>query len=178
VGEVREGSGGGSSTMPHKRNPAMSVLALACAAKARRDAGALITAEPHQHERAAGPWHAEWDAVTGALEATGGTVAAVAEALAGLEVDSARMRKNLDLTGGLVMSERVAFSAAERIGLVEARRLVSAAVARATGDDVSFRQALVESGGLGLGPDEIDALLDPATGLEPAAALVDLVLES
>ena len=176
VGEVREGAGGGSSTMPHKRNPAISVRALACAAKARRDAAALIAAEPHQHERAAGPWHAEWDALTGALEATGGTVAAVAEALAGLEVDTARMRQNLDVTGGLIMAERVAFAAAERIGLVEAQRLVAAAAARTAGEGVSFRQALVESDGLGLTPDEIDAALDPATGLESAAALVDRVL--
>ncbi|MEP6641731.1 MAG: lyase family protein [Gaiellales bacterium] len=176
VGEVREGAGGGSSTMPHKRNPAISVRALACAAKARRDAGALIAAEPHQHERAAGPWHAEWDALTGALEATGGAVAAAAEALAGLEVDTARMRQNLDMTGGLIMAERVAFAAAVGIGLVEAHRLVAAAAARTAGEGVSFRQTLVESAGLGLSPDAIDAALDPATGLEPAAALVDRLL--
>jgi 3-carboxy-cis,cis-muconate cycloisomerase len=176
VGEVREGAGGGSSTMPHKRNPAISVRALACAAKARRDAGALIAAEPHEHERAAGAWHAEWDALTGALEATGGAVAAVAEALAGLEVDTARMRHNLDMTGGLIMAERVAFAAAARIGLVEAQRLVAAAAAR-TATGVGFRQALAESDGLGLSPGEIDAALDPATGLESAASLVDRVLE-
>jgi 3-carboxy-cis,cis-muconate cycloisomerase len=176
VGEVREGAGGGSSTMPHKRNPAISVRALACAAKARRDAGALIAAEPHQHERAAGPWHAEWDALTGVLEATGGATAAVAEALDGLEVDTARMRQNLDITGGLIMAERVAFAAAEHVGLVEAQRLVSAAAMRTAGEGTSFRQALVESDGLGLSPDAIDAALDPATGLEPAAALVDRVL--
>jgi 3-carboxy-cis,cis-muconate cycloisomerase len=175
VGEVREGAGGGSSTMPHKRNPAISVRALACAAKARRDAAALIAAEPHQHERAAGPWHAEWDALTGALEATGGTVAAAAEALATLEVDTDRMRENLDVTAGLIMAERVAFAAAEHIGLVEAQRLVAAAAGR-TATGVGFRQALVDSDGLGLTPDEIDAALDPATGLESAAALVDRVL--
>ncbi len=172
VGEVREGAGGGSSTMPHKRNPAISVRALACAAAARRDAGALIAAEPHQHERAAGPWHAEWGALTGALAATGGAVAAAAEALAGLEIDTARMRQNLDLTGGLIMAERVAFAAAQRIGLVEAQRLVSAAAA----EGGSFREALAASTGLGLSQAEIDALLDPATGLEPAAALVDRIL--
>jgi 3-carboxy-cis,cis-muconate cycloisomerase len=178
VGEVRERADGGSSTMPHKRNPAVSVRALACAAAARRDAAALVAAEPHQHERAAGPWHAEWDALTGALEATGGAVAATAEALAGLEIDTARMRQNLDLTGGLIMAERVAFAASDRIGLVEAQRLVSAAAARTAADGVSFRQALVESAGLGLAPDEIDAALDPATGLEPAASLVDRVLST
>ena len=172
VGEVREGAGGGSSTMPHKRNPAISVRALACAASARRDAGALIAAEPHQHERAAGPWHAEWGALTGALAATGGAVAAAAEALAGLEIDTARMRQNLDLTGGLIMAERVAFAAAGRIGLVEAQRLVSAAAA----ESGSFRDALAASTGLGLSQAEIDAALDPATGLERAAAMVDRML--
>jgi 3-carboxy-cis,cis-muconate cycloisomerase len=160
--------------MPHKRNPAISVRGLACAAAARRDAGALVTAEPHQHERAAGPWHAEWDALTGALAATGGAVAAVAEALAGLEVDTTRMRQNLSITGGLIMAERVAFAAAERIGLVEAQRLVSAAAA----DTGGFREALIATTGLGLSAAEVDAALDPATGLESAAALVDRILEA
>jgi 3-carboxy-cis,cis-muconate cycloisomerase len=178
MGEVREGAGGGSSTMPHKRNPAISVRALACAAKARRDAAALVAAEPHQHERATGPWHAEWDALTGALEVTGGTMAAAAEALAGLEVDTARMRQNLDVSGGLIMAERVAFTAAERIGLVDAQRLVATAAARTAAEGKSFRQALAESDGLRLTSDELDAALDPATGLESAAALVDRVLAS
>ncbi|HEY2790081.1 MAG TPA: lyase family protein, partial [Gaiellales bacterium] len=176
VAEVREGAGGGSSTMPHKRNPAASVRALACAAAARRHACALVAAEPHEHERAAGPWQAEWDALTGALAGAGGAAAALAEALAGLEVDAARMRRNLDLTGGLVMAERVAFAAAERVGLSQAQALVAAAAARSGADGVAFRQALADTEGLGLRLDEIDAALDPATGLESAAALVDRVL--
>ncbi len=176
VAEVREGGGGGSSTMPHKRNPAASVRALACAASARRHACALVAAEPHEHERAAGPWQAEWDALTGALAGAGGAAAAVAEALAGLEVDPARMRRNLDLTGGLVMSERVAFAAAERVGLAQAQALVTAAAVRAGAEGVAFRQALADTENLGLRLDEIDAALDPATGLESAAALVDRVL--
>jgi 3-carboxy-cis,cis-muconate cycloisomerase len=177
VAEVREGGGGGSSTMPHKRNPAVSVRALACAANARRHACALVAAEPHQHERAAGPWHAEWDALTGALAGAGGAAAAAAEALAGLEVDTARMRRNLDLTGGLVMAERVAFAAAERVGLGQAQTLVAAAAARAGAEGVAFRQALADTEGLGLRLDEIDAALDPATGLESATALVDRILD-
>jgi 3-carboxy-cis,cis-muconate cycloisomerase len=177
VAEVREGAGGGSSTMPHKRNPAVSVRALACAAGARRHAAALVASEPHQHERAAGPWHAEWDALTGALAGAGGAAAAVAEALAGLEVDTARMRRNLDLTGGLVMAERVAFAAAGRVGLGAAQRLVTAAAARAGTEGVAFRQALADTDGLGLRLDEIDVALDPAAGLESTAALVDRILD-
>jgi 3-carboxy-cis,cis-muconate cycloisomerase len=177
VAEVREGAGGGSSTMPHKRNPAISVRTLACAAAARRHAAALVAAAPHEHERAAGAWHAEWGAITGALEGAGGAAAGVRELLAGLEVDPARMRRNLDLTRGLVMAERVTFAAAARIGLVEARRLVTAAAERTAAGDVTFRSALAESAGLGLSPEEIDAALDPAAGLESAAALVDRVLD-
>jgi 3-carboxy-cis,cis-muconate cycloisomerase len=176
VAEVREGAGGASSTMPHKRNPAVSVRTLACAAGARRHAAALVAGEPHEHERAAGTWQAEWPAITGALEGAGGAAAGARELLAGLEVDPARMRRNLDLTGGLVMAERVAYAAAGRVGLIEARRLVAAAAERSQ-EDVTFRQALAESEGLGLTPAELDAALDPAAGLESAAALVDRVLE-
>jgi 3-carboxy-cis,cis-muconate cycloisomerase len=177
VAEVREGAGGGSSTMPHKRNPAVSVRTLACAAGARRHAAALVAAEPHEHERAAGAWHAEWEAITAALAGAGGAAAGVRELLAGLEVDPARMRRNLDLTRGLVMAERVTFAAAERIGLVEARRLVTAAAERTAAEDVTFRAALADSAGLGLTAAQIDAALDPAAGLESAAALVDRVLD-
>ncbi len=177
VAEVREGAGGTSSTMPHKRNPAVSVRALACAATARTHACALVAAEPHQHERAAGPWQAEWDALTGALAGAGGATAAVAELMSGLVVDADRMRRNLDLTGGLVTAERIAYAAAPRVGLVAARRVVEHAAARAGSEGVAFRQALADSEGLGLTLDEIDALLDPATGLESAAALVERVLD-
>ena len=124
-----------------------------------------------------GAWQAEWDALTGALAGAGGAAAGVRELLAGLEVDPARMRRNLDLTGGLVMAERIAYTAAARIGLIEAQRLVAEAAARTAAEDVTFRQALVESAGLGLRPEEIDAALDPAAGLESAAALVDRVLD-
>ena len=59
-----------------------------------------------EHERAAGAWQAEWEALSGALAYTGGAAAALAGALEGLEVDAARMRANLDLTGGQVVAER------------------------------------------------------------------------
>jgi 3-carboxy-cis,cis-muconate cycloisomerase len=177
VAEVREGAGGGSSTMPHKRNPAGSVRARACAVHARRHAAALVAEEPHELERAAGAWHAEWDTLTNALRFTGAAAAAAAEVLAGLEVDAARMRRNLDLTGGLVMAERITHLAAARIGLEAARRLVDAAAARARTEGIAFRKALGDTQGLPLRVEEIDAALDPASGLGAAAALVDRILD-
>jgi 3-carboxy-cis,cis-muconate cycloisomerase len=96
VGEVREPAEGGSSTMPHKRNPVGSTLARACAAKARAAAGELLAAVEQEHERAAGAWHVEWGAIPDALAFTGGAVAWMRATLAGLEVDVERMRANVD----------------------------------------------------------------------------------
>jgi 3-carboxy-cis,cis-muconate cycloisomerase len=93
VGEVRVPPGGGSSTMPHKRNPVGPVLAQACVRRVR----ALLTTFTweHEHERAAGAWHAEWEALSDMLALTGGAAAHVRDTLAGLEVDPQRMRENL-----------------------------------------------------------------------------------
>jgi 3-carboxy-cis,cis-muconate cycloisomerase len=95
VDEARERPDGGSSTMPHKRNAVRSTLARACALRVNAAAGVLLAAVPQEHERAAGAWHAEWDALSQALVLTGGGVASVREALEGLEVDVERMRENI-----------------------------------------------------------------------------------
>jgi 3-carboxy-cis,cis-muconate cycloisomerase len=94
IGEVREPADGGSSTMPHKRNPVGSTLARACAAGAHAAAG-VLSGGSHEHERAAGAWHAEWKALSDALALTGGAAACVRTTLAGLDVDAERMRANL-----------------------------------------------------------------------------------
>jgi 3-carboxy-cis,cis-muconate cycloisomerase len=94
VGEVAEGSAGGSSSMPHKRNPAGAVLARACARLAHANAGLLTTGD-YEHERAAGAWQAEWPALSAALGFTGGAAAAARRSLEGLEVDVQRMAENV-----------------------------------------------------------------------------------
>ncbi len=95
VGEVAEGDGGSSSTMPHKQNPVQAVLADASARHARANAALLVECGVHEHERAVGAWHAEWSALTRALAGTGGAAAAVARSLTGLQVDAQRMRANI-----------------------------------------------------------------------------------
>ena len=94
VAEVREAAEGGSSTMPHKRNPVGSTLARACALRAQA-AGSLLVRGVHEHERAAGAWQAEWSALSDALALTGGAASWMRETLEGLEVDAERMRANL-----------------------------------------------------------------------------------
>lgn len=96
VGEVREGDSGESSTMPQKRNPARAIVAVACERHARANCAVLFESLAAEHERAAGSWHAEWHALTTALAATGGAVAAAADSLDDLYVDTERMRRNVD----------------------------------------------------------------------------------
>ncbi|HVW89363.1 MAG TPA: 3-carboxy-cis,cis-muconate cycloisomerase [Gaiellaceae bacterium] len=108
VAEVAEGAGGGSSTMPHKANPTAAVLASACERHARANCAVLLESLVAEHERAVGAWHAEWAALSTALAATGGAVAAAARSLADLRVDAQRMRDNLSAS---------TLSEAERLGL-------------------------------------------------------------
>ena len=107
VAEVREAKGGGSSAMPHKRNPVAAICAVACAQQAPGLAATLLGAMAHEHERAAGAWHAEWRPLGELLRSTGSAVAWLRESLEGLEVDPERMRANLDATGGRMLAERV-----------------------------------------------------------------------
>jgi 3-carboxy-cis,cis-muconate cycloisomerase len=105
LGEVSEGSGGASSTMPNKRNPVQAVLARACARGVRAQVAVLVAGE-HELERAAGAWQAEWGALSEALALTGGASAAIRECLDGLEVHTDRMRANMTPD---LLAERDAF---------------------------------------------------------------------
>jgi 3-carboxy-cis,cis-muconate cycloisomerase len=97
IGELREGGGpgrGGSSAMPHKRNPVASVSILAAATRVPGLVATMLAAMPQEHERAAGGWQAEWGTLSELLTLTGSATAWSAELLAGLEVDAARMREH------------------------------------------------------------------------------------
>jgi 3-carboxy-cis,cis-muconate cycloisomerase len=173
VAEVAESSGGASSTMPQKRNPVRSTLAVACARLANAHAGVLLGDLAHEHERGVGGWHAEWEALSGALAFAGGAIEAAADAVTGLDVDDERMRVNLEASGGLVLAERVSFALTPRLGRSEAHEVVAEA-ARAS----SFRQALAADTRVGLTEEELDVLLDPVGYLGAAEALVDRALRA
>ena len=173
VGEVGEASAGGSSTMPQKRNPVRSTLAVACARLAHAHGGVLLGGLAHEHERGVGSWHAEWEALSGALAHTGGSVAAAADAVTGLEIDTARMQANLEASGGLVVAERVSFALTPRLGRAAAHEVVGEAAGAP-----SFREALLADGRAELSADELDRLLDAAGYLGAAEPLVDRALRA
>jgi 3-carboxy-cis,cis-muconate cycloisomerase len=165
VGEVAEGAPGGSSTLPHKRNPVAATLARACALRVNGAAGVLLAAMAQEHERAAGAWHAEWEALRDALALTGGAAAAARASLEDLRVDAARMRANLDLMDGLLLAERVAVLTGDRD-----------AVERAASASGSFRDALLADPALRDAIGDVDTALDPAGYLGSANAFVDRAL--
>ncbi len=179
VAEVAEPSNGGSSTLPHKRNPVLAVTAAACARRVPPLAQILQAAMAQEHERAAGAWHAEWETLSDALALTGGAIAAVREATEGLEVYPDSMRANLGATDGLLLAENVTTIAAEKIGRQEAHDLVQAAARRTADSGKPFRDELLDEPQLSdvLSGGEIDAALDPAGYLGSAGAFVDRALD-
>ena len=119
VDEVREPyqkGRGGSSTMPQKRNPIACELILAAAKNVRQLVPVMLDALLADHERATGAWHAEWIALPQAFALTGGALHHARATLEGLEVDPARMRRNLDLTRGLISAEAVMMALAPFVG--------------------------------------------------------------
>ncbi len=179
VAEPADGGRGGSSTLPHKRNPVLSVIAAACARRVPPLAQTLGAAIAQEHERAAGAWHTEWETLSDALALTGGAVAAIREVMEGLQVYPDHMRKNLDATDGLLLAENVTTIAAEKLGRLEAHELVQAAARRTADGGKPFRDELLAEPDLreALSPEEVDAALDPAGYLGSAEALVQRALD-
>jgi 3-carboxy-cis,cis-muconate cycloisomerase len=182
VGEVAEPAGegrGGSSTLPHKRNPILSVTAAANARRVQDLARTLGAAVVQEHERAAGAWHSEWEALSDALALVGGAAANIREATEGLEVHPGRMRENLDRTRGMLLAENVTTLATRKLGRLEAHDLVEAACRRALENGERLRAELVRDRRIreALSEEEIDAALDPAGYLGSAGAFVDRALE-
>ncbi len=182
VGEVAEPTGeerGGSSTLPHKRNPILSVTAAACSRRVQDLSHTLQSAMVQEHERAAGAWHSEWEALSDALALTGGAAAAVREATKGLEVHAEKMLENLDATGGLLLAERAATMVAERLGRFKAHDLVEAASRRTFESGRSLREELLADPALKelLPAEDIDAALDPTGYLGSAGMFIDRALK-
>jgi 3-carboxy-cis,cis-muconate cycloisomerase len=183
VAEAFEPSGegrGGSSTMPHKRNPVAAATALAAAAMAPNLATTIFAAQVQDHERSAGPWHAEWPTLPTLQLVTSGALAAIVDIAEGLEVDVARMRVNLDATHGLIMAEAVTFALAETIGKSDAHHLVEAAAKKAVADKQHLRDVLTSDPKVTahLGVDKLAKLFDPMAYQGVSQALIDRLLAS
>ncbi|MER8155493.1 3-carboxy-cis,cis-muconate cycloisomerase [Streptomyces sp. NPDC094472] len=172
IGEVAEGTGGGSSAMPHKSNPVRATLMAAAARQAPGLAATLLGALAAEDERPGGAWHAEWQTLRELLRLAGGSARDAAQLTSGLKVFSERMAEHLRLTDGLVVSERIAAELAEVVGRARAKELLTEASRRVAEGGVGLAEALAGA----LPPDRLRELADPGTYLGAAPGLVDRAL--
>ncbi|MFJ5966820.1 3-carboxy-cis,cis-muconate cycloisomerase [Streptomyces sp. NPDC093060] len=175
IGEVSESRGGGSSAMPHKANPVRSTLLAAAARRAPQLAATLYGSLAAEDERPAGAWHAEWEPLRDLLRLVGGAAAHAAELTAGLRVHPAAMRRNLDTTRGLIVSERLSAALAPVLGRARAKELLTELARRAHEEDRSLGELLAEEAELK--DVELDDLTDPAHYTGFAGDLTDRALE-
>ncbi|WP_063775038.1 3-carboxy-cis,cis-muconate cycloisomerase, partial [Streptacidiphilus anmyonensis] len=178
IGELAEGAGGGSSAMPHKANPVRATLIVSAARQLPALASVLFSSMTAEDERPAGAWHAEWQPLREALRLAAGAAADAAALVDGLSVDSARMRANLHVTHGLIVSERLVDALAPALGRGTARAVATSASREAAADGVDLGSALARQPELAPWTDlaHLAALLDPADYLGSAPHLTDRAL--
>jgi 3-carboxy-cis,cis-muconate cycloisomerase len=202
VGEVSEGSAsearsndpqapaasprrGGSSAMPHKRNPVASIAILGCTRQVPGLVATLTAATEQELQRAAGAWHAEWEPLTALLRLTGSASSWAAELLSGLVVDTSRMAANLAATKGMPLAEHVASLLADVLGGAQAHDLVAEAGARAVSAGLPLRDVLLSVpkleerlSAVGITAEQVDAALEPSGYLGSADAFITAALDA
>ncbi len=181
IDEVLEPSGagrGGSSTMPHKRNPVSSAVILAAALRVPALVSTILTSMVQEHERGLGGWHAEWETLPEIVRLAAGALAHMKEIVDGLEVHSEKMSQNAKLTRGLVLAEAVAFALRERLGREKSHKIVEEAARRATQVGSDFADVLMSYPDVSshLSRAELSRLLDPANYLGSAVEMTEKVL--
>ncbi|MBI6666541.1 3-carboxy-cis,cis-muconate cycloisomerase [Pseudomonas syringae] len=178
VGEVFEPSApgkGGSSTMPHKRNPVGAAVMISTATRAPGLVATMLAAMPQEHERSLGLWHAEWETLPELCCLVSGSLQQALQVIPGLQVDAERMAINLQSTKGLGLAEAVSIALAQRIGRDAAHHLVEQCCRRAVEQGDHLRQVLGETPQISeqFSSDELDRLLDPAHYLGQARHWVE-----
>jgi 3-carboxy-cis,cis-muconate cycloisomerase len=183
VGEVFEPSGegrGGSSTMPHKRNPITCEVVLAAAQRMPGLVGIMLAAMPQEHERSLGGWHAEWETLPEIVRVSAGALHHMAETVAGLEVDPTRMQQNLELTHGLIFAEAVTAVLGKKVGKSKAHQILEDASRKSTAEKKHLRDVLSSDPQVmpHLNREEIVSLFEPLNYTGVAGKFIDRAIEA
>ncbi len=181
ISEVFEPAGegrGGSSTMPHKRNPVSAAVVSAAATRVPGLVSTMLSAMVQEDERGLGNWHAEWETLPEIFRLTAGALHQMAAIVPHLEVDAVRMRGNLDATHGLIFAEAVTMALGSHIGKSAAHALVEAASQQARESGKHLRTVLTQNSAVTerLTSTELDRLFAPENYLGAAEELVDRVI--
>jgi len=181
IAEVQEGGGsgrGGSTAMPHKRNPVAAIAVVAGAHRVPGQLAALFSCFDHSHERASGAWHAEWQSLREMFVTVAAMVEQLDIALDGLAVHTDTMRANLDRSHGLVMAEAVAMALSPALGRSAAQALLKQAASAALAGGRPLHEVLAadDSVRLHLDADALARVMAPASYLGVSSDFIDTVL--
>lgn len=171
---------GGSSSMPHKRNPTAAAAALAAATLAPQLAATIFAAQVQEHERALGGWQAEWPTFPALALVTSGALRAIVDIAEGIEIDPARMRANLDIARGLILAEAMSLALANKIGKSEALRIVEEASRKALQEKRNLQDVITEDERVSaqLSAGEIAKLFEPTAYQGVAQTFIDRLVAS
>jgi 3-carboxy-cis,cis-muconate cycloisomerase len=183
IDEVVEPSGpgrGGSSTMPHKRNPVGSAVILAAALRVPPLVSTVLSAMVQEHERGLGGWHTEWETLPEIFRLAAGALAHLKALIDGLEVHPEKMLRNLNQTRGLILAEAVAFALRKPLGKEKSHKIVEEAARRAVQEGRDFAGVLMEFPDVRshLSAADLARLLDPANYLGSAVEMTEKVLSA
>jgi 3-carboxy-cis,cis-muconate cycloisomerase len=181
LGELAEPAAagkGGSSTMPHKRNPVGCAAVLTAATRAPGLVATVLSGMVQEHERALGGWQAEWDALPDLARLAGGALANIEQIVSGLDVNVERLAANLEVTHGLILGESVMLALGDSIGRLDAHHLVERASKTAVQSGQTLFDVLAADPAVTqhLSVEQLQRLLDPAQYVGQAHAYVDAVL--
>jgi 3-carboxy-cis,cis-muconate cycloisomerase len=182
VGEISEAAQedrGGSSTMPHKRNPVAPTMIIAACNRVPGLLATMSASMMQEHERSVGRWHAEWNPLPEIVCLAAGAIKHAGDLFSRLEVNVTRMRQNIDLTRGLVFAESIAIALRKEIGKSEAEELVKLACRRAREEDCHLRQVLEKDPTISrvLSKVTLEQIFRPETALGAANELIERVLK-
>jgi len=183
IGELAEPHSpgrGGSSTMPHKQNPVACAAVLAATNRIPGLVSTLLAVQSQDHQRGLGSWHAEWTTLPEIVRLTAGALHHLAALAPKLQINTNRMRENLDATRGLIYAEAVSMTLAEKLGRAAAHEKIEAACLLANSSHRHLREVLASQRDTSslLSSEELDRLFDPLNYLGSSSAMIDSILQA
>jgi 3-carboxy-cis,cis-muconate cycloisomerase len=178
--EPAEEGRGGSSTLPHKRNPVACAAILAAAIRVPGLVATMLSAMVQEDERGLGGWHAEWETLPEIVCLTAGAMHQLADIVPRLEIDVERMRQNLNLTKGLIFAEAITAALSEKISRSQARELLDAASERAIKERRNLRDVINDDQKIAkhFSADDLDKLFDARNYTGTSSEFIDRVIEN
>jgi 3-carboxy-cis,cis-muconate cycloisomerase len=171
---------GGSSTMPHKHNPVACAAILAATNRVPALVTTILTTQPQDHQRGLGSWHAEWATLPEIVRLSAGALHHLSALAPNLQINTTRMRENIELTRGLIFAEAVSMALAEKLGRTTAHEKIEAACKLALSSHRHLREVLASQDDISslLSSADLDRLFDPLNYLGSSSLQIDSILAS